>query len=172
MMPEIKNRREPVRMALFLGACLIAVHGMLLRRHIQYCLIKRWPVVEGHVVSNRIIEKENRFAAEVIYAYSVEGKTYKCDRIRSGKSPFVKEKEVVEAFITRYPEGDAVQVHYDPANPENARLSTKAPSIIYFFLSLGFMGGFYILFLYKNRAAWHKKSSATKSHRTDERNIQ
>ena len=104
---------------------LLAFFGI---RHMK-TVADKWPVVQGEVElstteSHRDTDNgrtRTYYAPVVEYSYTVNGNIYRSRRINvsdttSGSQAFAQK------VATRYPEGNAVEVHYDPANPANAAL--------------------------------------------------
>ena len=59
----------------------------------------------------------------IVYAYDVNGQSYRSDQIRAGdKFLRVAGMQEAHAKVTRYPVGAIVTVHYNPANPQEAAL--------------------------------------------------
>ena len=94
-----------------------------------------WPVATGTVLSGDIqkTERDSDYGTSVSYvprlryAYEVGGRRYESDRIRFGK---IEEDEAgAREILERYAVGSPVQVRYDPKNPSQATLETKAGGV-------------------------------------------
>jgi len=83
-----------------------------------------WPATSGSVKSSAVQSYKTKggpqFVAKVAYDYTVDGKSYAGDRVRFGN--YAGAQAAAEADIARYPEGSAVDVRYDPANPSVSTL--------------------------------------------------
>lgn len=106
-------------------ACLLFFFGI---RHAAKKAM-RWPVTQGEVVSSSIERIEKRedgrnsvsYSAAVEYRYTVNDVEYHSRQINLGMVTSGSESAAAKV-IARYPKGSAVEVHYDPKNPNNAAL--------------------------------------------------
>ena len=88
-----------------------------------------WPVANGEVISSTVEKYEQRnnrrttvyYAPLVEYVYKVNGLEYHSKQIRLAITTSGSQS-AAEKTAARYPQGAKVEVHYDPANPENAAL--------------------------------------------------
>ena len=88
-----------------------------------------WPVVSGTVVSSSVESYEKYedgrrttyYQPAVEFSYQVHGVEYRSRQIKLGVT-VSGSKGGAEKTAARYPEGGKVDVHYDPANPNNAAL--------------------------------------------------
>lgn len=95
-----------------------------------------WPVVKGAVaVTGLDAERRvHRHAARLLhiptiaYRYSVGGADHIGSRISNRDIVFEREEEAVQ-FLSRFPSGTAVDVHYNPAAPNEALLQPRAPDL-------------------------------------------
>ncbi|HEY0053535.1 MAG TPA: DUF3592 domain-containing protein [Caulobacteraceae bacterium] len=96
-----------------------------------------WPTAPGTIQASVVRENvetdadnnaETIFYSEVAYTYEVAGKVYTSTRIGYGASIRFQEAAPARAVCDRYPQGAAVQVRYDPANPAESVLESKKPS--------------------------------------------
>ena len=81
-----------------------------------------WPQTEGTVFlsfSSRYWYRGWRLAPKVIYKYQVDGVTHSAFVVADGVS------DSSEEFVSRHPEGEIVEVYYDPGNPANSTLSPR-----------------------------------------------
>lgn len=124
-----------------LGLFLILDGGVGLATAQRYANWKTVPgVVEASDVSSRLVRetkdgktrKRRRYAVKIRYGYDVDGKHYTSDSIgartfnlsgRMFQSRFGS-RSSADRIAERYPEGGAVNVHYDPSNPAEAVLET------------------------------------------------
>lgn len=102
-----------------------------------------WPTAEGQITVSRV-ERTNEagkgkanYTAVITYQYSLDGQTFEGDRVWFGDDYSVS-NEFASAFraaVHRYPVGQAVKVHYDPAEPGESVLEpgpTWSGSVFYF----------------------------------------
>ena len=94
---------------------------------------KSWPTVLGTIRSSQIKESRGRrsgttYIPVIKYDYEVSGAFHSGDRVDGGSRDVWSLEDAME-IARRYPEGEEVQVHYDPANPRMA------------FLEVGVKGG-------------------------------
>ena len=88
-----------------------------------------WPSVRGTIVSSGVELYEKRedgrtttlYTAAVEYAYQVHGVDYHSRQINLGMTT-AGSQGGAEKVAARYPQGAAVDVHYEPENPSNAAL--------------------------------------------------
>ena len=92
-----------------------------------------WPVTRGTVVisSTEIVHQTDRgrdliFHAPVVeFTYQVHGHEYRSRQVTLG-AKLAGTRSFAEKIAARYPEGSAVEVHYDSANPSNAVLQVAS----------------------------------------------
>ncbi len=90
----------------------------------QHRQMATWPTTSGQVIerglenASPVENLRERYRAHIRYRYTVEGKTYECDRIQP--ADVVGGKAVVQKMLDRF--GDEVTVHYNPVNPSEAFL--------------------------------------------------
>lgn len=84
-----------------------------------------WPIVQGTVVSAKVIERRRRggpsFRPEIEYDYTVNGTAHRSDRYRVIHN--WRTTSLAAEIVARHPPGTAVTVYYDPSNPARAVLS-------------------------------------------------
>lgn len=91
-----------------------------------------WPTAPGHIVSSGVREYEewNRdkeeqwtyYAAQVTYAYTVNGVLYTGDRINFSTAVRWGDRGPADKIIARYLTGATAEVYYNPENPQEAVL--------------------------------------------------
>ena len=104
-----------------------------------------WPTVPGVVTELRVSSHTSyqngrtstQHTAQVKYAYQVNGQSYDSNRLGFGNPGGGKKK--ANTKIAEYPQGAPVTVHYDPADPSNAVLETKAYGFVNYLLLAGLM---------------------------------
>ncbi|HYE42749.1 MAG TPA: DUF3592 domain-containing protein [Caulobacteraceae bacterium] len=99
-----------------------------------------WPTAAGAVVACDLVHKvetdaegesEDVWYAKPTYSYAVGGRTLTGSRVAFGAPErFLAEKQA-QAIVARYPAGSAVQVRYNPQNPSECVLESKAPSMVF-----------------------------------------
>jgi hypothetical protein len=119
------------------GVWLLA-YGMRQRRRAEES--NRWSTTKGRVLSSDVRRhaykskygKNVWYTPEIEYEYSVSGTSFNSRRITFGSASFNTEQGA-ESFLQQLVGGDAIQVHYDPANPKNAVLvAGQAPHSLAF----------------------------------------
>ena len=113
-----------------------------------------WPTAAARVLASEVREhvrydsdNQSQFSYEPVveYSYTVGQQTYSSRRIAYGANSFGRGQ--AQKMIERYPVGSAVTARYNPANPAEAVLETKAAGAALFlilgivFLALGVLSG-------------------------------
>jgi hypothetical protein len=88
-----------------------------------------WPVASGTVVSSEVTRYRDGddilYRADVAYEYVVNETNYTGDKIAlSEMNVNTSRPESAQKIADRYPVGQQVEVHYDPADPGKAVLET------------------------------------------------
>jgi Protein of unknown function (DUF3592) len=103
------------------------VNMLLLRRRAQRTM--KWSVAGGIIRSSHIQKgksgssvghgntRTTTYKGEIVYTYTVDGSQFEGSRVQFGATRRAFHKYEIEQFIESYPEGKAVDVHYDPENP-------------------------------------------------------
>lgn len=91
-----------------------------------------WPTAKGVVISSEVYEGccgeySEGWWPRVSYHYSVNGRTYVSDRIEVEDVGSGNNSYFAERTVQRYPQGEHVQVYYDPRNPAIAVLEPGIP---------------------------------------------
>jgi Protein of unknown function (DUF3592) len=91
-----------------------------------------WPVTRGTVVissTESVLSADGRdlvlHAPLVEFTYQVHGREYRSRQVTLGVE-LSGTQSSAEQIAARYPQGSAVEVHYDPANPSNAVLQVAS----------------------------------------------
>src|SRR3954451_10770247 len=132
---------------------LLAPLGLLLGaavyKSLQVRAAREWPQVTGKVVAShaevretRIIDSnresgyrtEQRNFANIVYEYSVAGKTLRNNRVSIGED--LGNFQVSET-IAKYPVGAIVMVYYNPLHPKEAVLERDLPKGLWGCLGIG-----------------------------------
>ena len=88
--------------------------------------------VKQHVSPDSDQQTQSSYEPVVEYSYSVGQQTYTSRRIAYGANSFGLGQ--AQTMIARYPVGSAVTAHYNPANPAEAVLETKAAGATLFLI--------------------------------------
>lgn len=88
-----------------------------------------WPTTDGSLVSAQVERHAYKskygpnvwYNPKIEYSYSVGSTGYTSHRISFG-SPSFNTKEGAESFLRQFATGNAIPIHYDPANPKSAVL--------------------------------------------------
>jgi hypothetical protein len=106
-----------------------------------------WPSTEGRITGSRVERVKNggdgktTYTADITYDYALDGRTFEGDRVWFGDDYSASDASAFRAAVGRYPVGQAVKVHYDPAEPAESVLEpgpTWSGSALYF-IGLGLM---------------------------------
>jgi len=104
--------------------------------------IKNWPTVEGRIEESQVDEDEQ--LPRVIFSYMVDRQVYRCRlEYAGGAAPMPEE---VRACLEKYPVNSPVEVHYDPAEPQQATLEPGAASGDWFIIATGVAIALFALF--------------------------
>ncbi|MBE2222281.1 MAG: DUF3592 domain-containing protein [Anaerolineae bacterium] len=100
-----------------------------------------WPSVEGRVTSSLVdystdSDGGDSYSPKVTYVYVANDLSYESRTIKFGENSYGSERKAQE-ITSRYPEGQAVTVFYDPANPDKAVLEPGVSSGSYIVLGIG-----------------------------------
>ena len=127
-LPRVEHPLMSICVALMGCFCLLIQWGM--RR--QAAQAAAWPVVRGSIVSSKVesfrdsgtrrARGSTLYRAVVEYAYEVDGRPYRGTRVGFGAVVSSSFKAPAEARAERYVPGAPVDVHVDPADPNNAVL--------------------------------------------------
>lgn len=128
---------------MFIALSLIGC-GLLALGYVAHCMIfarrvRRWPITEGTVAQTRILERTDgdgdvQYHRYISYTYCVGDRRYGNDRVGIGPSvrpssivlpppaelSSVAYREAAAALEQEYPPGAVVQVHYNPAAPQQS----------------------------------------------------
>ena len=144
----------PVEILLTIAGAFVLVIGLVgffvVRQWRTARASRSWPVAAGTVLSGEIKAVTERSSdgettisvPHLRYAYEVDGRRFEGERIRFGR---IRESERgARKILERYPVGAGVEVRYDPANPAEATLESKAGIGLMVFALVALTG----LFLY------------------------
>lgn len=92
-----------------------------------------WPVAPGLILSSGLANHNSydsdsgsttNYEPQVQYQYTIMGQPYTGNQLSFGTAQY--DYNTAAKKIAPYPQGTPVTVHYDPSNPVNAVLETKA----------------------------------------------
>lgn len=132
MGPRVRVSRFRWRSLIFTLIFVAAGLAMLYFAYQQYQDSKAsetWPVASGTVVSSEVTRYRNSdrqtfYAADVAYEYTVNDVSYTGDKVAFSEVNTSK-PDSAQKIVDRYPVGQQVEVHYDPADPGKAVLETE-----------------------------------------------
>jgi len=113
-----------------------------------------WPTVMGVIISAELDsyvkydddgDATTMYTPLITYEYEVEGQVYTNNRVRVQAFVATNMQSVSSKKLEEYPVGGAVQVHYDPFNPEDALLEID-PSKINVPMIIGIICGIVVLY--------------------------
>ena len=132
MTKEVGMSEKLIFSAIFLLAGLGSIIINLIQRK-RAKEAETWPTVPGVVMSSGLQEHRSHdsdsgtsinYEPVVTYTYAIMGQTFTGDHIAFGNVYY--DYRTASKKIAPYPQGTSVVVHYDPDNPLNAVLETKA----------------------------------------------
>ncbi len=101
---------------------------------------RAWPSAQGTIVSSQLLAsgrgKSRWYKAQVSYTFAANGQSYTGERVMFGdarSSSMAKEQGVVD----RYKQGAAVEVFYNPQQPQDAVLERRTSGTTLTYLILG-----------------------------------
>ncbi len=111
---------------IFLFAAILVFEIMMIKSAIATYEVRWWPVAEGEIVSSKIVRVITGRSStgrinDVVYKYTVNGKTYTSKGIRR-LSPEYIEPAYAAAMAKIWYVGAPVKVYYSPSNPSEAYL--------------------------------------------------
>lgn len=124
-----------------------------------------WPSVKGKIVKSGIrtergtsssaTSSRNSYHADIVYEYLTGEGAYTGRRVSFGE--YGREDEIHATQVSeKYPEGETVDVYYDPDQPTESVLEPGSQGVPWFFLALGFpillFGGVLAFFLPRQAA--------------------
>ena len=132
VIPLRTHPSTPLQDFLFVGTFLFPIGALGLVADLEDVLHAMrsagWPTVTGKVLNSEVehnFGKGPQFTALVRYEYQVGGQRYEGFTIHFSQRKF-RLAETADEVIRRYPAGSAVDVFYDPSEPEMAVLETTS----------------------------------------------
>ncbi|MDO4245984.1 MAG: DUF3592 domain-containing protein [Deinococcus sp.] len=108
----------------FLGVGLRGIQDIRQARH--------WPTTTGTVFRSGVAERGDRYAPDVAYRYAVAGTEYQGTQLQLTLfQSETSDRAAVAARVARYPLGESVTVHYDPARPARSALEIPAQAPVW-----------------------------------------
>lgn len=137
--PHLANpRNAPFVTAVGGFATAVALFALAYTRMIYAA--KRWPTTKGKVVTSNVEEYYDShsdgpssckmYRANVIYEYTVNGRTLRGDRVRLGARSAASYPGLAEREVAKYPVGMVVKVYYDPRRPSDSLLRPHSLSYL------------------------------------------
>ena len=104
---------------------------------------RSWPSTEGQITQSKVEhrtsgtgkDRSSAYYAVVTYEFTVDGATYKADRVAS--ADIGREKAHARRIVERYPKGSSVSVYYMPENPSKCLLEPGFQGQAFIFPSIG-----------------------------------
>ena len=115
--------------ACFLASAILALVSNSRRSRIAASA--NWPSVTGTVLSNKLHvirsggnpgDVSPTYSVALRYRYTVGQDSFEGSRIGWGTKSADRKPDIPEAFLREYPEGHAIEIFYDPANPATAMI--------------------------------------------------
>ncbi|MCA9918240.1 MAG: DUF3592 domain-containing protein [Anaerolineales bacterium] len=99
-----------------------------------------WPVTDGEILTSNVrIDNDDdgtSYFGDVTFRYAVDDVVYTSDTVSFGQYGS-SNRGHAEEIVTKYPAGNGVTVHYDPADPGTAVLEPGVTGSSYFMLAFG-----------------------------------
>lgn len=114
----------PIFCSIFmLVGLVIATYGV--RDLVKASRSASWPTVEGTIIRSRINTKSDSngstYEPDIEFRYTVGNQVYSSTCIRAGMRMSASQR-FAAAFTSRFPEGTAVRIGYDPLDPASGIL--------------------------------------------------
>ena len=139
--------------AVFIGAGYFILHLGMNAYHMGKAS-EAWPAVQGSVIHSKVASshdsKGTKYSADVQYAYRVDGKEYKSNKIdaTAGTSSSSDSSGAYET-VNQYPVGQTVNVHYNLSKPYQSVLNPGVATSTWWLFGAGglfmFMGAWIAL---------------------------
>lgn len=99
-----------------------------------------WPTTDGEILSSNVrVDNDDdgtSYFGDVTFQYFVDDIPYTSDNVSFGQYGS-SDRDHAASIVARYPAGEGVTVHYDPADPETAVLEPGVTWSSYFLLAMG-----------------------------------
>ena len=119
--------------AFMLLPVILFVHGT-----IRTWSASQWPVAEGRVVATRVAistssdsdgDSSTSFDPIVTFDYVVDGRRYRSERLHLNQHALYDWEADAQAELRAYPIGGAIDVSYNPDNPQDAAVIIEGPTL-------------------------------------------
>lgn len=122
----------PLQGFLILGLMLFPISAFAFARaefqRAQAIASRGWPTVQGTVGKSAMTRRWTghgmTWALDFACNYEVDGRPYVLEHVQFGTGRTMSE-DLIQGFVDKYPVGENVSVHYDPASPEIAALESS-----------------------------------------------
>ena len=126
-------------MVVFLAAGIgISILGWSVLQNAR--ISESWPVTDGEIISSNVrVDTDDdgtSYYGDVTFRYVVNDVVYTSDNVSFGQYGS-SDRDLAESIVSRYPAGNGVTVHYDPAAPETAVLEPGVTWSSYLMLVFG-----------------------------------
>ena len=119
-----------------LVGCLLVIIGLGAWVYIAYLRMKvkksmSWPSTQGEIIQSEVVltgcgsgnvNSSPGHSAIILYQYQVRGKRYESNNFTIGGNVSSGSEQKEEEKVHQYPVGTAVDVYYNPENPEDVCL--------------------------------------------------
>jgi hypothetical protein len=131
-----------------IAALIYGIVGILLLSQfggqtLNYIRSMGWEQVPGTVESTSVEDvwdtTGDRYDAQIVYTYDVDGTTYEGDQIDLRGSVYAGNRDDADELLAPYPAGESVMVYVDPADPTRAVLDRNMPGAIWAIAGTGVM---------------------------------
>jgi len=137
--------------ALVIGGFGLAILAIVVSSLREAAAMKRWPVVEGRVLSAKVEEyresvsrgtggprdRMTLYRPVLLYEYEVAGKRFRGSRIAQSPGLNRGVPEFAQKVVDRYAVGSAVTVRYNPIRPDESVLEPRVPGSWIFGAAVG-----------------------------------
>lgn len=100
-----------------------------------------WPSVQGIILSSKVTSQSDSdgttYKPEVTYSYTVDGAKFTGNLIAYGLKGSSSSRGFAQYYDSKYPEGSAVPVAYDPASPQTSVLEPGVSKRAFILVAFG-----------------------------------
>ncbi len=152
MSPDWTGILLPLCFGVVFGAIGVALLVFGINQQRKARLAEKWPTAQGTITAARI-DQERRvqrtqggtrtsttYAPAVEYTYQVNGTAFQGKRLSTGGT-MSYDYNTAQRIISRYQPGQPALIHYDPADPAQAVLETRAAGSLLLFI----LGGLFLV---------------------------
>ncbi|HDM77820.1 MAG TPA: tetratricopeptide repeat protein [Deltaproteobacteria bacterium] len=98
---------------------------------------KKWPSVDGTIVSSKLVRYGKKSRAKIVYEYQVNGQKFKSDRI-TVESLINITTRTAKSLARRYRAGEVVRVYYNPKDHKDSVLKLGVGNEVKVFCLMSF----------------------------------